>query len=138
MLTFPQIIRKGGKFREDNAEFVKIIRLKTGTTPDGYAFVACQSYSTHHLNPHGYKVRNLVRNRYVTVVKFLDRKLHCAVSCSCDDFKYTWETVLHNRGASELEYSNGMAPNITNPLYRVGCCKHLVALYYKVKDRIRV
>lgn len=135
-LTFPQIIRKGGHHREENAQFVKIVRLKTGYTPDGYAFAACQSYSTHHITAKGYKVLNATRQRYVTVVKFLDAQLHCSLSCSCDDFKYSWEQVLHTKGAAELEYSNGEAPDVRNPLYQVGCCKHLVALYWQIKDRI--
>ena len=135
-LTFPQIIRRGGHHREVNARYVRITRLKTGFTPDGFAFAACQSYSTHHVTPQGYKVVNPVRTRYVTVVKFLDTQLHCALSCSCQDFQYVWEQVLHTKGAAELEYSNGETPDMTNPLHQVGCCKHLVALYHKIQTRI--
>ena len=135
-LTFPQIIRRGGHHRAANARFVRIVRLKTGYSPDGYAFAACQSYSTHHLTPQGYRVVNQDRTRYVTIVKFLDTQLHCSLSCSCPDFQFVFETVLHGKGAAELEYSNGESPDITNPLHQVGCCKHLVALYLKIKDHL--
>lgn len=137
MLTFPQIIKLGGKYRDQNARFVRLVRLKTGYTPEGFAFAACQSYSTHHINPKGLRVVNPDRRRYVTVVKFLDAKLHCQVSCSCPDFMYTAEYVLNKRGAAQIEYSNGEAPDIKNPAQVVMVCKHLIRLYQEIQTKLQ-
>lgn len=135
-LTLRQIISKGGKFRELGAQYVNLTKFKTGYTPDGYAYAACQSYSTHRVTKQGYKVVNHTRQRYITVIKFMDARLHCSLSCSCDDFKYTWETVLNKKGAAELEFSNGEDPSITNPFHHIGICKHLIALWWKIEPRV--
>ena len=138
-LTIHQLMRRAGAFRAANARYVRIVRLKTGYAPDGHAFAACMSYSTHTIRESdGLRVVNRDRQRYVTVIKFLDVDLHVLVSCSCPDFMYRWEQVLHKRGNAELEYSNGQSPDITNPGHLTGTCKHLVALYTKIKSQIQI
>lgn len=137
MLTFPQIIKRADPLRATNARFVRLISYKTGYTKEGFAYAACRSYSTHHVGPDGRRVRNHNRERHTTVVLFLDKKLHVNLSCSCSDFTYRWETALHHHGAADIEYSTGEMPNSTNPFLAPQCCKHLIALYERIKPHLR-
>ena len=137
MLTFPQIIKRAEPARVANARFVRLVSYKTGYTQEGFAYAACRSYSTHVIGPDGRRVRNPNRERHTTVVLFLDKKLHVNLSCSCGDFTYRWETALHHHGAADIEYSNGEMPNSTNPYLSPQCCKHLVALYERIKPHLR-
>lgn len=137
MLTFPQIIRKTSKLRKLNATYVKLTRLKVGYNRKGQAFIAAQSYSTHVFDPKKLKpVKSLNRTRYVTSVTFLNNKLQVRCSCSCPDFTYRAEYALSKRGAAEIEYSNGEAPVTTNPGLVPMCCKHLVAVYEHIKEKL--
>ncbi len=139
MMTFPQIIRRTPRQRIDAAKYVKLINVKKGyNKKTGFGFIIAQAYSTHQWSPHHFRwVRNPLRFRYVTMVEFLDDKLHCRVSCSCPDFTYSGaEFVLHKKGAAEIEYSNGEAPTVRNPNMHPLCCKHLVKLYMTIKSQI--
>ena len=136
MLTFQYIVRLTDPLRKLNAKLVKIVKFKTGYTTRGTGYAACQSYSTHHYDQHGRKIPNADRNRYVTVVEFVDKKLHCNVSCSCPDFMYRHEVALNRRGAADIEYSNGEMPTTTNPELRVATCKHLIALYLRIRAKL--
>lgn len=93
MLTLPQIIQRVNFRRKESAKYVRIIAQKRGWDSLGRGFVASASYSTHVWDP--YK-QTYVKNtrgpnkkptRYVTVVIFLDPRLHVTVSCSCPDFR---------------------------------------------------
>ena len=131
MLTLPQIVRRTNAFRKAGAKYVRILDVKKGYNSLGQGFIASSSYSTHILGSDGrpYVNRNAVK--YVTVITFLDKKLHVHVSCSCDDFKFRSEWVLAEKGAAEIEYSDGSPPDVTNPQRRIGQCKHLIALWEK-------
>jgi hypothetical protein len=131
MLTLKQIIRKVDPFRREGARYVRILQVKKGYNSLGQGFIASSSYSTHVLDSYGKPHRNAQPDRYVTVITFLDRKLHVSCSCSCPDFKFMFETALSYKGAAEIEYSDGSPPDVKNPRYRTGQCKHLVALYEK-------
>jgi hypothetical protein len=131
MLTLPQLIKKVNRFRKEGAQYVRILDVKKGYNTLGQGFIAASSYSTHNIGPDGRPRVNRDAHRYVTVITFLDRKLHVNVSCSCDDFKYRWETALSYKGAAEIEYSDGSPPDSTNPQLRTATCKHLYALWQK-------
>ena len=131
MLTLPQIIRRTNKFRKAGAKYVRILDVKRGYNSLGQGFIASSSYSTHILGSDGRPYVNRNATKYVTVITFLDKKLHVQCSCSCDDFKFRWEWALNNRGAAEIEYSDGSSPDTTNPQYKAASCKHLVALWEK-------
>lgn len=139
-LTLQQIIRRTTGLRKSNAKYVRLVKLTTGhwkVGPDkGLGYVAAQSYSTHVQDAHGVVTRNPDQTRYVTVITFIDSKLHVRCSCSCPDFLYRWEVALNNKGAAEIEYSNGALPNITNPQMRPASCKHLVCLYERIKNKL--
>jgi hypothetical protein len=129
MLTLPAIIKKANRLRKENAKYVRIIDVKKGYNSLGQGFIASSSYSTHIIGNDGRPHINTSPNRYVTVITFLDKKLHVSCACSCDDFKYRWETALSYKGGAEIEYSDGSAPDSTNPKYTAACCKHLISLY---------
>jgi hypothetical protein len=142
MLTLPQIIRRVNKRRHESAKYVKIVHQKRGWDSLGRGFVASASYSTHVWDHYRQKfVKNKTGkggrpNRYVTVIVFMDTYLHAIVSCSCADFKYRWEVALNHQQAADIEYSNGELPVIRNPQMRPAQCKHLVALYNKIKAEL--
>lgn len=136
MLKLKQIIKRTSADRVMNARFVKITKLKTGYSRSHRAYAASQSYSTHHINAQGRLVSHPDRTRYVTVIEFIDAQLHVNVSCSCDDFKFRHEVALHHKGAADIEYSNGEMPTSTNPGMVTGTCKHLVALYNRIKHKL--
>jgi len=137
MMTLSQIVKRTTRPRLEAARYVKLIRIKKGRDLDGTAFIAAQTYSTHTWSPslHSW-IRNRNSPKYISVVKFLDRKLHCQVSCSCGDFTFRFETALNKRGAAEIEYSNGEDPVMTNPTLRPQACKHIVRLYLSIRDQI--
>lgn len=136
MLTLHQIARRTNRLRQEGSRYVRIIDMKKGYDSLGRGFVASASYSTHLIDQDGRAIRNPHPHKYVTVITFLDSKLHVLVSCSCADFMYRHEVALHSKEAAEIEYSNGAFPSVTNPGLRTGTCKHLLALYYKIRDKL--
>ncbi len=48
-------------------------------------------------------------------------------SCSCAYFLYHCEVALKKRGSTDINYSNGKFPKITNPRLVSHACKHIVA-----------
>lgn len=135
-LNIHQIVRRVNRRRRENAQYVRILQMKKGRTPNGLGFVACQSYSTHIINEHGRPVRQDTPHKYITMILFVDDKLNVKTSCSCYDYQFRWEWALWNRGASDIEYSNGDSPDITNPTYKYACCKHLYKLYLQIKGSL--
>lgn len=142
MLTLKQIIQRTAGRRKESAKYVRILQVKKGWDSLGRGYVASASYSTHIWNPLKQKfVKNTTGpnrkpRRYVTVIVFLDPRLHVISSCSCADFKYRWEVALNRKQAAEIEYSNGELPVIRNPSMRAAQCKHLIALYWKIEDQL--
>lgn len=58
----------------------------------------------------------------------VNRHKKVLVQCTCENFVYVFEYANATVGASRLIYSNGEAPNMTNPMLLPGCCKHIIAL----------
>lgn len=136
MFNIHQISKKTNRKRRENARYVRLLQVKKGRTPNGLGFIAAQSYSTHIIDEHGRPVRQETPHKYVTMILFVDDKLNVKVSCSCADFLYRWEWALWNRGAADIEYSNGDSPEINNPQYKISSCKHLFKLYEHIKSQI--
>lgn len=61
------------------------------------------------------------------VKKPINKHKKIIVSCSCENFVFTFEYANAAHGASRLVYSNGEPPIVTNPGLAPGLCKHLVA-----------
>lgn len=143
MLTMPQIYARTDSRRKESAKYVRVVYQKRGwRSEDGRGFVACKSYSTKEWDPYRQKyVPNpRIKNRYVTVIVFLDQRLHVDASCSCADFRYRWDYALHTNRASDLEYAqpgpNGLYPKIRNPGLKTKSCKHLVKLWETILPEI--
>lgn len=136
MLTPKQLYNKTSKERREKAQYVRIIRVKMGHNRQGLGYIAAKTYSRYIINSEGRVVKNPDRRDYITMLTFLNRKLQCIASCSCGDNTFRWEVANAYKGASEVEFSNGDPPVITNPTFKVGLCKHLVALYLKIKPQL--
>lgn len=136
MLNLKQLMARTDAERKQRAQYVKILKLKAGYTSHGQGFVSAQTYSRFKVDQSGKLVRNTEPTKYVSVIVFLNRKLQCKVACSCDDNMFRWEFANSEKGASEIEYSNGQPPVVTNPAYKPGLCKHLVALVEAIKPKL--
>jgi hypothetical protein len=49
------------------------------------------------------------------------------MTCDCEDFMYRAEVALNRRGNTEIIYSNGAMPRVTNPNAVPYTCKHILA-----------
>ncbi len=50
------------------------------------------------------------------------------ISCTCEYFLYVCEVALDKKGSSDIIYSNGDDPQVTNPRKTPRTCKHCVAV----------
>lgn len=48
-------------------------------------------------------------------------------SCECPYFCYHAEVALQRKGSSDVNFSNGALPKVTNPRLVAHACKHVVA-----------
>jgi hypothetical protein len=137
MLNIHQIARRVNRLRQEGARYVRFTDMKKGwLKASGNGYIAGASYSTHTIGSDGRPKVNEDPSKYVTVIEFVDSELHVHVSCSCADFTYRWEWALWNRGAGQIEFSNGDSPETTNPTYKPSMCKHAYAMYLKIKDKL--
>ena len=65
-------------------------------------------------------------------VKYSKSKLK--VYCGCPDFKYTWAWALSQKGAAIVDASNEDPPDVRNPGYKPGVCKHLLAALQRINE----
>jgi hypothetical protein len=143
MLTMPQLYSRTDSRRKESAKYVRVVYQKRGwRSSDGRGFVACRSYSTKEWDPYRQKyVPNpRIKNRYTTVIVFLDQRLHVIADCSCSDYRYRLDYSLHVKRASDLEYAqpgpNGLYPKIRNPSLKAYACKHLLKLWETILPEI--
>lgn len=135
MLNLPQLVKLSEPLRKVNSKFVKVVGYKTGMDKKGIPTAVAKTYTDLEYNVH-HKVVRTSSTRYISSVKFLDRKHKWVqVSCSCPDYLYRWEYANHMHGASEIIFGNGEPAGATNPENRPGLCKHLLALRKIIKDR---
>lgn len=125
MLTIWQIMKNVDFGRQERAEYVKVIGLKTGKSKKTGLFKAIsKAYSRKQGAERGYT--------YACAVTQLDKKGNVRVSCSCPDFLFRYEFVLWRKGAADIYYCNGEAPQQPK---KPGCCKHLVMTFKSVFER---
>lgn len=138
-MTMKQIYNRTPRMRKIASLYVKITHIKLGRNRQGLPFAASQSYSAHHILPTGRVIRVRAKIKYVTTLVVISKRGHCKVSCSCPDFTFAgWEYSLAERGAADIEYGNGAAPDIKNPSQVPGACKHVIALYLKVAPKLGI
>lgn len=139
-MTLRQIIQKTDRTRRLAANYVDIKATKVDRAPSGAQRVRCKTLSKSVI------VKNdLVKTKpsgsahtYVTTVEVYLPKKYAVVSCSCDDFKFTWEYALNKQKAARIEYCNGEHPQERNPSLVPGCCKHIVAVAQMLIDKGKV
>lgn len=129
------IVRKSLPNRKLNAALVKVVQYKTGRDKEGFAVAMARTYSTHEVNVLRRVIPAKDRSKYVSAVRFIDKRLNVHVACSCPDFKFRWETALAHAGAAVIHYSNGEPPTETNGEMRPGACKHILALRELIKKK---
>lgn len=123
-MTIRQIMAKTPPSRRNASQWVKISAIKVRKSPQGYPMVLAKTISGH--SAQGVRKSPQPQHRYVTTIEV--RNKHSIVSCSCDDFLFTWEVALAKNGAAQVEYSNGARPTDRNPSMIPGCCKHVYKL----------
>jgi hypothetical protein len=117
-MTLQAILNRTPANRQDPKNFIQIYKLKNGKK-GGHPFVRAIIGS---VRPHA--------PRYVAEITQYGRFV--MVACSCEDFMYTWEYALAQKGAAAIEYSNGEPPGVRNPREVAGACKHLYVLGQKL------
>jgi len=123
------LVAKSEALRKINSRFVKVVQYKAGRDKKGFAVAMAKTYTLREVNVHRKLVNSRDTNRYVSHVKFLDKKLNVEVSCSCPDYMFGgWEWSNAQVGAAQIIYGNGEPPDIRNPGHKPGLCKHLIAL----------
>lgn len=131
-MTMKQIISKAGPARKAAALYVDLVQTKVKKSKAGNPLVVCKTRSSTTLQ--GKAKAKGSASTYVSTVEVLPSS-KVIVSCSCQDFMFTWEAALNLKGAARIEYSNGELPNEKNPSNVPGCCKHLVALGQSLIDK---
>jgi hypothetical protein len=123
-LKMKQILKYTSADRIEKSKFVKVVGLKYGVHKHtGIPMCVSNTYSPENTKngPKYFK--------YVTKIEFLP-KGYVKLGCSCGDFKFRAEYVLHRYGAADIMYSNGEPPKETNPSMIPMACKHCVALFH--------
>ncbi len=129
MLTATQIMQKTPLSRRRGSEYVRIKEVKL--VKKGERRIArAKTSSTHDIN--GNKKAGGFTT-YVTSVEPLGR--YVKISCTCDDFLFTWEYALEKQGAADINYSNAEPPIEKNPRLIGGSCKHLYKFLSLLKSR---
>jgi len=131
-MTYSQLYKKSGRARKRRAESVQVRPLKLKYGKDKLLRV---EYS-YKGSP---SVEGIRHKGYVKFLKPLEdpskwRRAQVEVSCDCRDFKYKWEVANHTEGSARIVYSNGKAPKETNPNFKPGMCKHLIAVRNELKE----
>ena len=122
-MTMKQILQKTPPSRKDKAQYCVIREARVMDKDYGHiqtTIYKAKVYSTH--DAQGNKHRG-PRNVYVATVEV--HKKQVVVSCSCQDFCFTFEVALSKKKAARIEYSNGELPVDRNPRMIPGCCGHL-------------
>jgi hypothetical protein len=128
-MTIAQIRKYTPFNRRVSSKIVKIVEIKVKKNIDGYPLILAKTISTE--TPKG-EAKNLkTAPHYVTSIELYPKK-QVIVSCSCDDWLFTYEVACNKKGAARIEYSNGENPGTRNPAMTPGCCKHLYALSTKL------
>ena len=140
-MTMKQMAANTPRDRKLMSQYVVLSNVKKKNIKPGLQrYLSATTYSTHVMDPKlGVPVKNKLRTKYRTEVLSLQGdskplgKSYLKVSCECGDFWCHWEYALNKRGASDIQYSNGEPPVVTNPRNIAGVCKHIMALFMQIQ-----
>lgn len=104
----------------------------TVRTKGGYPAVtaACISLVNKHPTVHKQTIIGMDK-----LVPTISGQKKVTVSCSCEDFCFTWEYALWTWGAAKIKFCNGEPAVMKNPGNYPGMCKHLVKVAKLVLER---
>lgn len=128
-LTLRQILKNTPKLMIANSSDVQVLKFKKTTTKSGLPAVKAMCVHNDPFRPDRIK-----RPREVYIIglekigKPINKQRRVMMSCSCENFVFTWEYALAVHGAARVMYGNGDAPDWTNPSLVAGTCKHCVAI----------
>lgn len=121
-LSAVQLIKKVAKTQLNNSKYVQIKSVKKSKTKPLVKF------TTITKEP-GEQPRTHIQRIYATDPNYQGPLYLCPsirVTCSCGNFLFQWEVSNAYRGISDIVYSNGDFPIVTNPNLKPGVCKHLL------------
>lgn len=130
-LTLREILATTPASRKELSNNVALRSVKTGTSRrSGLEKIMAQAVSIDRSQD--------LRTKYTTSIEVFpmnkgEAHSYVRLSCSCDDFMYTFEYALAQKGAAEIVYGNGEPPTDRNPRKIPGMCKHLCALSKEAK-----
>lgn len=130
-MTAKQLMAKTPKSRKDAAIYTRVKEAKKGKKGDNLLFVA-KTVTTRKAS--GDRKTPPEPYTYISTIE-VNPKGHCIVSCSCEDFMFTWEYTLKQKGAARIEYSNGESSKDRNPAQIPGTCKHIYGFLSKLQDK---
>lgn len=141
-IKFKQIMQQVLKYAPTqltNAAYARIKEFKgIRKDADGRFYAYAKTYSTkiYDKRLHTWVAKRsptyydtFIMVRHYKKSKGYQRQATIVLSCSCPDFKYRHEVALYMKGGSQITYSNGRRPKITNPRLRRTCCKHCLRFY---------
>ena len=123
-LSLKQIVRATPPYYKNKVKDVVIKALKPATTKGGMPAIRAKTMSLDSKSRHVYDTTVVGKEKDIPV----SQQKHVLLSCSCENFTYTWEYALHHWGSAVIKYSNGEPASMTNPGNQPGMCKHLCAL----------
>ncbi len=130
-LTLRELFKRSAASRIKTAARDRVTIIKLGVSKKNPNKLMSKSLTYGHVG------RKMQVRKYDHVIirleplkRFSDSKV--MVSCSCEDFKFTFEYALAKRGNSQIIHSNGEASEIRNPRNIASGCKHLIVLFKKV------
>lgn len=124
-LSIRQLMKATPPYLHNNSTEVVIKSLKPATTRGGFPAIRAVAISVGQAGrKHSYKLHFIGKQAGIPISK----QKHVLASCECDFFKYYSEYALTHWGSAVIKFSNGEAPQMTNPGLQPLLCKHLAAL----------
>ncbi len=122
-ISWKKVVRATPPERFSAAESVRISKLKITRKAGIIVKITCES-----------RTRG---DTYITVFEYTNPEDRDKVklSCNCMDFVFRWEYALFRKGGADIHYGDGTAPENTNPMLNPGCCKHLIAADWLIRER---
>ena len=124
-LSLKGLIRATPPLMKNNAHDVVVKQLKLVKTKGGFPAVRAKAVDASQGSKRRIHDCNIVGKEKDQPI---GKQKHVLCSCDCENFCYYWEYALTHWGSSTIKFSNGEAPDVTNPSLHPGLCKHLVAL----------
>lgn len=112
-----------------NSQDVRISKLRKTTTRSGL-----KAYSAKALHQDPWRPDRTKKIRDVYIIglsdpdKPISKQRKVLVSCSCENYAFTWEYANAVHGCARVIYGNGEPPAFTNPHLVPALCKHITAV----------